>query len=66
MENIQGKSLIKYLRRRINPALNRWPPFRCGGTHKVLVRLHGKGNVGAKLKGEVVAEILVAIRERRA
>ena len=66
MENIQGKSLIKYLRPRINPALNRWPPFRCGGTHKVLVRLHGKGNVGAKLKGEVVAEILVAIRERRA
>jgi hypothetical protein len=66
MENIQGKSLIKYLRRRINPALNRWPPFRCGGTHKVLVRLHGKGNVGAKPKAEAVAEILAAIKERRA
>jgi threonyl-tRNA synthetase len=32
----------------------------------VSVRLHGKGNVGAKLKGEVVADILAAIRERRA
>jgi len=32
----------------------------------VSVRLHGKGNVGAKPKGEVVAEILAAIRERRA
>jgi threonyl-tRNA synthetase len=31
----------------------------------VSVRLHGKGNVGAKPKGEVVAEILSAIRERR-
>ncbi len=31
----------------------------------VSVRLHGKGNVGAKPKGEVVAEILAAIRERR-
>ncbi|MEO6035195.1 MAG: His/Gly/Thr/Pro-type tRNA ligase C-terminal domain-containing protein [Verrucomicrobiota bacterium] len=30
------------------------------------VRLHGKGNVGAKAKGEVVAEILAAIKERRA
>ena len=30
------------------------------------VRLHGKGNLGAKPKGEVVAEILAAIRERRA
>jgi threonyl-tRNA synthetase len=30
----------------------------------VSVRLHGKGNVGAKPKGEVVAEILRAIRER--
>src|SRR5580658_1619225 len=30
----------------------------------VSVRLHGKGNVGAKAKGEVVAEILRAIRER--
>jgi len=28
--------------------------------------LHGKGNLGAKPKGEVIAEILAAIRERRA
>jgi threonyl-tRNA synthetase len=32
----------------------------------VSVRLHGKGNVGAKPKGDVVAEILAAIKERRA
>jgi threonyl-tRNA synthetase len=32
----------------------------------VSVRLHGKGNVGAKPKGEAVVEILVAIKERRA
>ena len=32
----------------------------------VSVRLHGKGNLGAKPKGEVVADILAAIRERRA
>jgi threonyl-tRNA synthetase len=31
----------------------------------VSVRLHGKGNVGAKPKGEVIAEIVNAIRERR-
>jgi len=31
----------------------------------VSVRLHGKGNVGAKPKAEVVAEVLAAIRERR-
>ncbi|MEK7675619.1 MAG: threonine--tRNA ligase [Verrucomicrobiota bacterium] len=31
----------------------------------VSVRLHGKGNIGAKPKGEVVADILAAIRERR-
>jgi threonyl-tRNA synthetase len=31
----------------------------------VSVRLHGKGNIGAKPKGEVVAEILQAIKERR-
>jgi threonyl-tRNA synthetase len=30
----------------------------------VSVRLHGKGNLGAKPKGEVVAEILRTIRER--
>jgi threonyl-tRNA synthetase len=32
----------------------------------VSVRLHGKGNVGAKPKAEVVAEILQSIKERRA
>ena len=32
----------------------------------VSVRLHGQGNVGAKPKGEVVADILAAIKERRA
>ncbi len=32
----------------------------------VSVRLHGKGPQGAKPKGEVVAEILAAIKERRA
>jgi threonyl-tRNA synthetase len=32
----------------------------------VSVRLHGKGNVGAKPKGEVMADILAAIKERRA
>jgi threonyl-tRNA synthetase len=31
----------------------------------VSLRLHGKGNQGAKPKGEVVADILNAIRERR-
>ena len=31
----------------------------------VSLRLHGKGNVGAKPKAEVVAEILAAIKERR-
>jgi threonyl-tRNA synthetase len=33
--------------------------------NNVSVRLHGKGNVGAKPKGEVVADLLQAIRERR-
>jgi threonyl-tRNA synthetase/REP element-mobilizing transposase RayT len=32
----------------------------------VSVRLHGKGNVGAKPEGEVVADILASIKERRA
>jgi threonyl-tRNA synthetase len=32
----------------------------------VSVRLHGKGNIGAKPKGEVVADILQIIKERRA
>ncbi|MCX6891017.1 MAG: His/Gly/Thr/Pro-type tRNA ligase C-terminal domain-containing protein [Verrucomicrobia bacterium] len=32
----------------------------------VSVRVHGKGNLGAKPKAEVVAEILASVRERRA
>jgi threonyl-tRNA synthetase len=32
----------------------------------VSVRLHGKGNVGARPKGEIIAEIVKAIAERRA
>ena len=32
----------------------------------VSVRLHGKGNLGAKPKGEATEKILSAIRERRA
>jgi len=31
----------------------------------VSVRLHGKGNIGAKPKAEVIADILLAIKERR-
>jgi threonyl-tRNA synthetase len=31
----------------------------------VSVRLHGKGNLGAKPKGEVIVDISAAIRERR-
>ncbi|HMJ64354.1 MAG TPA: His/Gly/Thr/Pro-type tRNA ligase C-terminal domain-containing protein [Candidatus Binatia bacterium] len=30
----------------------------------VSVRLHGKGNVGAKPRGEVIAQILKSIRDR--
>ena len=33
---------------------------------KVSVRIHGQGNLGAKPRVEVVAEILAAIKERRA
>jgi threonyl-tRNA synthetase len=32
----------------------------------VSVRLHGKGNQGAKPKAEVIAAILESIRDRRA
>jgi hypothetical protein len=39
---------------------------RRGGTGNVSVRLHGKGNVGAKPKAEVVADILLAVKERKA
>jgi len=31
----------------------------------VSVRLHGKGNLGAKPKAEVIAEILATIKDRR-
>jgi len=31
----------------------------------VSVRVHGKGNLGAKPRGEVVADLLAAIKERR-
>ena len=32
----------------------------------VSVRVHGKGNLGAKLRGEAIAEIVAGIKERRA
>jgi threonyl-tRNA synthetase len=32
----------------------------------VSVRVHGKGSLGAKPRAEVMADILAAIRERRA
>ena len=32
----------------------------------VSVRLHGKGNIGAKPKAEAIADILASIKERRA
>jgi threonyl-tRNA synthetase len=32
----------------------------------VSLRIHGKGNVGARPKADAVADILAAIRERRA
>jgi threonyl-tRNA synthetase len=38
--------------------------FRDMEAGAVSVRVHGKGNVGAKPKGEVIADILRAIRER--
>jgi len=31
----------------------------------VSVRVHGKGNLGAKPRGEAIAEILLSIKERR-
>ena len=31
----------------------------------VSVRVHGKGNLGAKPRGEVMADILQSIKERR-
>ena len=32
----------------------------------VSLRLHGKGNIGAKPRNEAIADILTAIKERRA
>ena len=32
----------------------------------VSVRVHGKGNLGAKPRAEVIAEVLESIKERRA
>jgi threonyl-tRNA synthetase len=32
----------------------------------VSVRVHGKGNLGAKPRDEVIADLLSAIKERRA
>ena len=32
----------------------------------VSVRVHGKGNLGAKPRGEAVAELLLSIKERHA
>ena len=34
-------------------------------TNAVSVGVHGKGNVGAKRRGEAIAETLESIRERR-
>jgi len=31
----------------------------------ISVRIHGKGNLGAKPRGEVIADILASINERR-
>jgi threonyl-tRNA synthetase len=36
------------------------------GADTVAVRLHGKGNQGTRPRAEAIAEILQAIRERRA
>jgi threonyl-tRNA synthetase len=35
-------------------------------TGNVSVRLRGNGNIGAKPKGEVIADVLAAIKERLA
>ena len=32
----------------------------------VSVRVHGKGNLGAKPRGELIADLLASIKERRA
>jgi hypothetical protein len=32
----------------------------------VSTRIHGKGSLGAKLRAEVIADILLSIKERRA
>ena len=35
------------------------------GPSAVSVRIHGKGNLGAKSRAEAIAEILLSIKERR-
>jgi threonyl-tRNA synthetase len=35
-------------------------------TDTLSVRVHGKGNLGAKPRGEAIADILQSVRERRA
>ena len=44
----------------------RRPRSRNGGTNAISLHEHGKGNLGAKPKAEVVADILARIKERRA
>ena len=43
-------------------------PFLVGDmeANAVSVRVHGKGNLGAKPRAEAIAEILSSIKERRA
>jgi hypothetical protein len=57
-----GEKSDPHRQRRINPAWNRWPPCRGGGTHKVPVRRPGKGKAGTKPEAEGIAEILTAIK----
>jgi len=39
--------------------------FRDMEAGAVSLRVHGKGNQGAKPRGDVIADLLAAIRERR-
>jgi threonyl-tRNA synthetase len=64
-DKINGK-----IQRRANESLHhvRHRQTRSGSrlTEAASVRVHGKGNLGAKPRGEAIAEILQSIRERRA
>ena len=42
------------------------PTPRILARHRQVEHRHGKGNIGGKPNGEVVADILLAIRERKA